>query len=69
MSLYRFYDDRVIPVSGVNGAVGKVYSGTLSATGKNNTIDGGKRYNAIVLYASTWVSATVTHSGGTFYID
>lgn len=54
---------------GSNGAVGKVYSGTLSANGKNNTIDGGKRYNAIVAYATTWVTATVTHSGGTFYIE
>ncbi|MBR7795124.1 hypothetical protein GT022_03570 [Agaribacter marinus] len=51
-----------------SGGVGKVYSGTLSTSGKNSTLTGTKRYTAVVAYASTWATATVKHSGGTFTV-
>lgn len=34
-----------------SGGVGKVYSGSISKSGKNNTIDSRKRYTAVVAYA------------------
>lgn len=52
-----------------SGGIGKVYSGTLSTTGKNSTLNGTKRYTAVVAYASTWATATVKHSGGTFTVN
>lgn len=53
---------------GSNG-VGKVYSGNIKATGKNNTINSRKRYTGIVAYASTWYEVTVKHTGGTFTVS
>lgn len=52
-----------------SGGIGKVYSGTLSTSGKNSTLNGTKRYTAVVAYASTWATATVKHSGGTFTVN
>ncbi|UTR16878.1 hypothetical protein MM221_10395 [Salipaludibacillus sp. LMS25] len=52
-----------------SGGIGKVYSGTISASGKNNNLNSKKRYSAIVAYASTWCTVTVEHSGGTFTIN
>ena len=51
-----------------SGGVGKVYSGSISKSGKNNTIDSWKRYTAVVAYASTWDTVTVNYNGGTFTI-
>lgn len=53
---------------GSNG-VGKVYTGSISASGKNNTINSTKKYTANVVYASTWVEATVKYKGGTFTVN
>ncbi|WP_427127847.1 hypothetical protein ACQCPQ_29910 (plasmid) [Priestia megaterium] len=52
-----------------SGGVGKVYSGTLSTSGKNTTLTATKRYTAVVAYASTWCTVTVKHSGGTFTVN
>ncbi len=52
-----------------SGGVGKVYSGSISKSGKNNTIDSWKRYTAVVAYASTWDTVTVNYNGGTFTIN
>lgn len=49
--------------------VGKVYSGSVSTTGKNSTLDSTKKYTAIVAYASTWATVTVNHTGGSFTIN
>ncbi|WP_455931261.1 hypothetical protein [Priestia aryabhattai] len=52
-----------------SGGVGKVYSGTLSTSGKNTTLTATKKYTAVVAYASTWCTVTVKHSGGTFTVN
>lgn len=52
-----------------SGGVGKVYSGSISKSGKNNTIDSRKRYTAVVAYASTWATVSVNYNGGTFTIN
>ncbi|MBD8028341.1 hypothetical protein H9636_16990 [Ureibacillus sp. Re31] len=52
-----------------SGGVGKVYSGSISTSGKNTTLNSTKRYSAIVAYASTWCTVTVNHTGGTFTIN
>jgi len=52
-----------------SGGVGKVYSGTLSTSGKNTTLTATKRYTAVVAYASTWCTVIVKHSGGTFTVN
>ncbi|PFA66950.1 hypothetical protein [Bacillus cereus] len=52
-----------------SGGIGKVYTGSLSGSGKNNTINSTKRYTAIVAYASTCCDVTVKHSGGTFTLN
>ncbi|MED3940982.1 hypothetical protein P4643_05530 [Priestia megaterium] len=52
-----------------SGGIGKVYSGTLSTSGKNTTLTATKRYTAVVAYASTWCTVTVKHSGGTFTVN
>ncbi|MFJ7640729.1 hypothetical protein [Peribacillus sp. NPDC097225] len=52
-----------------SGGVGKVYSGSLSTSGKNTTLTATKKYTAVVAYASTWCTVTVNHSGGTFTIN
>lgn len=52
-----------------SGGVGKVYSGILSTSGKNTTLNATKRYTAVVAYASTWCTVTVKHSGGTFTVN
>lgn len=52
-----------------SGGIGKVYSGTLSTSGKNTTLSGTKNYTAIVVYASTWCTVTVQSSGGTFTVN
>ncbi|MCY7858735.1 hypothetical protein MOB44_19105 [Bacillus sonorensis] len=49
--------------------VGKVYSGSISTSGKNTTLSATKRYTAVVAYASTWCTVTVNHKGGTFTIN
>jgi len=52
-----------------SGGVGKVYSGTLSTSGKNTTLTATKRYTAVVAYTSTWCTVIVKHSGGTFTVN
>ncbi|MCY7781649.1 MULTISPECIES: hypothetical protein [unclassified Bacillus (in: firmicutes)] len=52
-----------------SGGIGKVYSGSLTTSGKNTTLTGTKRYTAVVAYATTWCSVTVNHTGGTFTIN
>lgn len=47
-----------------SGGVGKVYSGTLSTSGKNTTLDATKKYTGVVAYATTWVEVTVVHNDG-----
>ena len=49
--------------------IGKVYSGSLSTSGKNTTLSATKKYTGIVAYASTWCTVTVKHTGGTFTIN
>lgn len=52
-----------------SGGVGKVYSGSISTSGKNTTLTSTKNYTAIVAYATTWCTVTVNHSGGTFTVN
>lgn len=52
-----------------SGGIGKVYSGSLSTSGKNSTLNGTKRYTAVVAYANTEASAVVNYSGGTFTVN
>ncbi|MDI3411668.1 hypothetical protein QKW52_21725 [Bacillus sonorensis] len=52
-----------------SGGIGKVYSGSISTSGKNTTLTATKRYTAVVAYASTWCTITVNHKGGTFTIN
>lgn len=52
-----------------SGGVGKVYSGSLSTTGKNSTLNGTKYYTAVVAYATTWCDATVKYDGGSFTVN
>ncbi|OMI25666.1 hypothetical protein BTA31_17765 [Bacillus haynesii] len=52
-----------------SGGVGKVYSGSISTSGKNTTLSATKRYSAVVVYASTWCTVTVNHKGGTFTVN
>ncbi|MGE7606185.1 hypothetical protein ACQKML_06190 [Peribacillus frigoritolerans] len=52
-----------------SGGIGKVYSGSLSTSGKNTTLSSTKKYTAVVAYASTWCTVTVKHSGGTFTVN
>lgn len=52
-----------------SGGIGKVYTGTISKSGKNTTLNATKKYTGIVAYASTWASVTVNYKGGKFTID
>lgn len=52
-----------------SGGVGKVYTGSITGTGKNHTINSTKSYTASVAYASTFVETTVNYDGGTFTVN
>ncbi|MDN3451801.1 hypothetical protein QMA09_16550 [Planococcus sp. APC 3906] len=52
-----------------SGGVGKVYSGSISTSGKNTILTATKNYTAVVAYASTWCTVTVNHTGGTFTVN
>lgn len=52
-----------------SGGIGKVYSGSISTSGKNTTLTATKKYTAVVAYASTWCTVTVNHTGGSFTVN
>lgn len=49
--------------------IGKVYSGSISSSGANNTLNATENYSGIVAYAVTTATVTVNHSGGTFTVN
>lgn len=52
-----------------SGGVGKVYTGSITGTGKNHDINSTKSYTANVVYANTFVETTVKYNGGTFTVN
>jgi|SRR5699024_7975933 len=51
-----------------SGGVGKVYSGSITGTGKNHTLNTTKKYTGNVAYGKTWTETTVNYNGGTFTV-